>query len=126
MRGYMQLLDFMRELADGIQEHLPAGQRTQVMSLDEIIDQWMAAKSYWAIRSLRKDIQRYLSKHAAGDYEVDEIFSWYDLLFVPDRFGCDERELLSEVVRMIEVRVIEQRRSVLDDLIRGVRRVGRF
>jgi hypothetical protein len=126
MRGYMQLLDFMRELADGIQEHLPAGERMQVMTLEEIVDQWMAAKSYWAIRSLRRDIRRYVSKHTAGDYEIDEIFAWYDLLFVPERFGCDERELLSEVLHMIEVKMIEQPRSVLDDLISGVRRVGRF
>lgn len=122
MRGYMQLLDFMRELSDGIQEYLPESQRTAILTLDEIVDSWVEKKSCMAIRSLQKDIVSFVKKDEAGDGSVYEILSWYDLLFIPERFGCEEPELLLIVLSMIKKRVSEQNRSVAGDVWRWVRR----
>ena len=52
MRGYMQFLDFMRELGDGIQDHLPEEQRTSVLTLDEVVTNWVDGKTCLEIRSL--------------------------------------------------------------------------
>lgn len=122
MRGYMQLVDFMRELSDGIQEYLPEGQRTAILSLDEIVDCWMEKKSYLAIRSLEKDIVSFIEKDEAGDGSVYEILSWYDLLFAIERFDCEESELLLTVQAMIRKRASEEGRSVKDDVCRWIKR----
>lgn len=42
MRGYMQLVDFMKELGDGILDYLPEDQRTEQLSVEVVIEQWMA------------------------------------------------------------------------------------
>jgi len=118
----MQLLDFMRELSDGIQEYLPESQRTAILTLDEIVDSWVEKKSCMAILSLQKDIVSFVKKDEAGDGSVYEILSWYDLLFIPERFGCEEPELLLIVLSMIKERVSEQNRSVAGDVWRWVRR----
>lgn len=62
MRGYNQLIDFMRELGDGIQDHLPEAQRTSVLTLDEIVTRWFYGKTYLEIRSLEKDIVSFVKK----------------------------------------------------------------
>lgn len=122
MRGYMQLLDFMRELGDGIQDHLPEEQRTSVLTLDEIVTSWVDGKTYLQIRSLEKDIASFLKKDKAEDYSVYEILSWYDLLFIHERFGCEEPELLITVLPMIKRRVVEGKRSIFDDFKRWLTR----
>lgn len=121
MRGYNQLIDFMRELGDGIQDHLPEAQRTPVLTLDEIVTRWAGGKTYLEIRSLEKDIVSFVKKDAAKNYSVYEILSWYDLIFIPERFGCEELELLLTALAMIERRVAEDQRSIFDDFKRWMR-----
>lgn len=75
MRGYMQFLDFMRELGDGIQDHLPEEQRTSVLTLDEVVTNWVDGKTCLEIRSLEKDIASFLKKDQAEDYSVYELLS---------------------------------------------------
>lgn len=122
MRGYMQFLDFMRELGDGIQDHLPEEQRTSVLTLDEVVTNWVDGKTCLEIRSLEKDIASFLKKDQAEDYSVYELLSWYDLLFIPERFGCEEPEVLITVLPMIKKRVVEGKRSILDDFKRWLTR----
>ncbi|WP_296178190.1 hypothetical protein [Pseudomonas sp. UBA1879] len=122
MRGYMQLIDFMRALSDGVQEYLPEAQRTAIQSLDEVVDCWMEKKSCLAIRSLERDIVSFIKKDEAGDGSVYEMLSWYDLLFALERFGCDETVLLLKVLSMIRKRVSEEGRSVTDDIWRWMKR----
>lgn len=112
MRSYMELIYFMRELGDGIQDHLPEEQRTAQLSLDQIVAQWVDNKSCLAIRSLEKDISSYIKKSSGGDLSVDQIFFDFDLLFIPERFGCEEPELLGEVLLILKARVVNTNRSV--------------
>lgn len=122
MRGYMELIDFLRDLGDGIQDHLPEDQRTSQLTLEEIVNNWVEKKSCMKIKSLEKDILSYVKKDNAKDYSVYEVLSWYDLLFIPERFDCEESELLLTVLSMIKKRVIEDRRSVLDDFRKWLKR----
>lgn len=115
MRSYMELIYFMRELGDGIQDHLPEEQRTAPLSLDQIVAQWVDNKSCLAIRSLEKDISSYIKKSSVGGLSVDQIFFDFDLLFIPERFGCEEPELLGEVLLILKARVVNTNRSVLKD-----------
>lgn len=125
MRGYVQLVDFLRELSDGIQDHLPEDQRTTILSLDEVVTLWVRRKSRVAIRSLEKDIASFVEKDEANDDSVYEILFWYDLLFIPERFGCEEPELLLVVLSMIKQRASEESRSVADDVWRWMKRKAR-
>jgi|ERR1700712_3197119 len=115
MRGYMELIDFMRDLGDGIQDHLPEEQRTSQLSLEKIVEEWVDKKSYFAIRSLEKDIVSYVKKYNAGDYAVDQIFSDFDLVFIPERFGCEESVLLEKVLLLMAMRVHSKNRTPLND-----------
>ena len=115
MRSYMELIYFMRDLGDGVQDHLPEEQRIAQLSLEEIVAQWVDNKSYLAIRSLEKDISSYIKKSSVGDLSVDQIFFDFDLLFIPERFGCEEPELLGEVLLILKARVVNTNRSVLKD-----------
>ncbi|WP_268799799.1 hypothetical protein [Pseudomonas huanghezhanensis] len=121
MRGYGELLDFMRDLSDGVQEYLPEELRTAQLSLNEIVDQWITGKSYLAIRSLQKDIASYVKKSNAGDFSVDELFFISDLVFTEEMFGCEEAVLLTKVLEMLKLRVEERRLSVLTDIQRWLR-----
>jgi hypothetical protein len=38
MRGYMELIDFMRDLGDGILDHLPEDQRLEILTTEEILE----------------------------------------------------------------------------------------
>ena len=121
MRSYMELIYFMRELGDGIQDHLPEEQRTAQLPLKTIVYEWVDSNSYLAIRSLQKDISSYIKKSSVGDFSVDQIFFDFDLLFIPERFGCEEPELLGEVLLMLKARVVDRKRSVLKDLAAWLR-----
>jgi hypothetical protein len=94
---------------------LPEEQRTAPLSLDQIVAQWVDKKSCLAIRSLEKDISSYIKKSSVGDHSVDQIFFDFDLLFIPERFGCEEPELLGEVLLILKARVVNTNRSVLKD-----------
>ncbi|MNJ30454.1 hypothetical protein D3C77_250520 [compost metagenome] len=118
MRGYMELLDFMRDLADGIQEHLPEDQRTGQLSVEEIIDQWVEKKSYFAALSLRKDIATYAKLYEVGDYSVDQLLSDYDLCFIPERFGCDNTVFLAKVRGVIDERIAKKKELLLKKYFR--------
>jgi hypothetical protein len=37
MRGYMELIDFMKHLADGILDYLPEDQRVGMLTVDQVI-----------------------------------------------------------------------------------------
>jgi hypothetical protein len=111
----MELIYFMRDLGDGVQDHLPEEQRIAQLSLEEIVAQWVDKKSCLAIRSLEKDISSYIKKSSVGDLSVDQIFFDFDLLFIPERFGCEEPELLGEVLLILKARVVNTNRSVLKD-----------
>lgn len=116
MRSYVELIHFMKALGDGVQDHLPQEQRTAQLPLAQIVNEWVDAKSWVAIRSLEKDISSYIKKVSVGDFSVDQIFFDYDLLFIPERFGCEDPELLGEVSLMLRARVIDTNRSLLNDL----------
>lgn len=73
MRSYMELIYFLRDLGDGIQDHLPEELRTGQLPLNVIVDQWVDKKTYFAIRSLEKDILSYIEKYKVGDFSVDQI-----------------------------------------------------
>lgn len=121
MRSYMELIYFLRDLGDGIQDHLPEELRTGQLPLNVIVDQWVDKKTYFAIRSLEKDILSYIDKYKVGDFSVDQILFDFDLLFIPERFGCEEPELLGEVLLMLKARVVDRKRSVLKDLAAWLR-----
>jgi len=106
----------MKALGDGVQDHLPEEQRTAQVPLVQIVNEWVDAKSWVAIRSLEKDISSYIKKFSRSDFSVDRIFFDFDLLFIPERFGCEEPELLGEVLLMLRARVIGTNRSLLNDL----------
>lgn len=111
MRGYMQLIDFMRELGDGILDHLPEEQRVGVLSVEEIVSAWMHRKSYFQAVSLRKDIISYAKLYEAGDYSVDEIFDDFDVCFIPERFGCEEHVFLTGLLGLIDYFIETKRRD---------------
>ena len=54
MRGYMQLIDFMQGLGDGILDHLPEELRVGVLSVEEIVNLWMQRKSYFQALSFKE------------------------------------------------------------------------
>lgn len=102
MRGYMELIDFMKSLGDGILDHLPEDQRTGQFTIEGIIEQWMANKSYLSALSLRKDVTTYMKLQQSGNFEVDEVLSWYDLCFIPERFGVEEHIFLASILGLID------------------------
>ena len=113
MRGYMQLIDFMQGLGDGVLDHLPEELRVGVPSVEEIVDLWMQRKSYFQALSLRRDIVSYAKLYEAGDYSVDEIFDDFDLLFIPERFGCEEHVFLAGLLGVIDFHIEKKRRDLL-------------
>ena len=113
MRGYMQLIDFMQDLGDGILDHLPEELRVGVLSVEEIVNLWMQRKSYFQALSLRRDIISYAKLYEAGDYSVDEVFDDFDLCFIPERFGCEEHVFLMELLGLIDFHIEKKRRGLL-------------
>lgn len=110
------LLDFMGAMSEGIQAHLPEGQRNALLTVDEVVARWVDAKNYWAISSLEFDLKSYIKKHGQGDYSVDQILSDYDLLFIWDRFEVEEIEWLAEVLAKVRNHVAMTRRSYFNDV----------
>lgn len=121
MRGYMELIDFMKHLADGILDYLPEDQRVGQLTVDQVIEERMKGKSYFAARSLRNDLKSYIKLHKSGDYSVDEVLSWYDLSFIPERFGCEEWELFMSIMGSIDAHIERKRKDLL---IKGFGWVG--
>jgi hypothetical protein len=113
MRAYMELIDFMKHLADGIFDYLPEHQRVGQLTVDQVIEEWMKRKSYFAARSLRNDLNSYIKLYKSGDYSVDEILSWYDLSFIPERFGCEEWELFTSILCSIDSHIERKRKRFL-------------
>ncbi|NWB90585.1 hypothetical protein HX776_13010 [Pseudomonas agarici] len=111
MRGYMELIDLMKSLGDGILDYLPEDQRTGQLTVEEIIDQWMAKKSYFSALSLRKDVTNYIKLQRSGNFEVDEILSWYDLCFIPERFGVEEHIFLTSILGLIDFHIEKKRKA---------------
>jgi hypothetical protein len=111
MRGYMELIDFMKSLGDGILDYLPEDQRTRQLTIEEIIEQWMAKKSYFSALSLRKDVTTYIKLQRSGNFEVDEILSWYDLCFIPERFGVEEHIFLTSTLNLIDYHIEKKRKD---------------
>lgn len=111
MRGYMELIDFMKSLGDGILDYLPEDQRTGQLTIEEIIEQWMAKKSYFSALSLRKDVTTYIKLQRSGNFEVDEILSWYDLCFIPERFGVEEHIFLTSILDLIDSHIEKKRKA---------------
>lgn len=110
MRGYMELIDFMKDLGDGILDHLPEDQRTGQFTIEEIIEKWMAKKSYCSALSLRKDVATYINLQRCGNFAVDEILSWYDLCFIPERFGVEEHIFLTSILGLIDSHLEKKRK----------------
>jgi hypothetical protein len=71
-----------------------------------------ASKSYFAARSLRNDLKSYIKLNMSGDYSVDEILSWYDLSFIPERFGCEEWELFTSILCSIGAHIERKRKDL--------------
>lgn len=113
MRGYMQLIDFMQDLGDGILDQLPEELRVGVLSVEEIVKLWMQRKSYFQALSLRRDIISYAKLYEAGDYSVDEVFDDFDLCFIPERFGCEEHVFLIGLLGLIDFHIEKKRRGLL-------------
>ncbi|MGE6384917.1 hypothetical protein ACQKEN_04500 [Pseudomonas sp. NPDC078416] len=113
MRGYMELIDFMKHLADGVLDYLPEDQRVGQLTVDQVIEEWMKGKSYFAARSLRNDLKSYIKLYKSGDYSVDEILSWYDLSFIPERFGCAEWELFTSILCSIDAHIERKQKDFL-------------
>ncbi|MGY2183772.1 hypothetical protein [Pseudomonas agarici] len=107
----MELIDLMKSLGDGILDHLPEDQRTGQLTVEEIIDQWMAKKSYFSALSLRKDVTNYIKLQRSGNFEVDEILSWYDLCFIPERFGVEEHIFLTSILGLIDFHIEKKRKA---------------
>ena len=105
MRGYMELVDFMKSLGDGILDYLPENQRHGQLTVEEIVQGWMKGKSYFAAVSLKKDMVSYIKLHNAGDYSVDEILFWYDLCFIFERFGVDEHVFFAAILHLIDAHI---------------------
>ncbi|MCR8721559.1 hypothetical protein NVV30_23045 [Pseudomonas syringae] len=113
MREYNSLIKFMLDLGTAIQDYLPEDQRASPMSLIEFLEAWTGNKSYNEICMLRSDIRSYLRKHAQGDYSVDELFLYYDIGFVEERFGCEDSELLAQILGLLEVHIESRRKKAL-------------
>lgn len=113
MREYNSLISFMLDLGTAIQDYLPEDQRTNPMSLIEFLEDWTSKKSYYEIYVLKSDIRSYLRKHAQGDYSVDELFFYYAIGFVEERFGCEDSELLAQIVGMLDVHIAARRNKIL-------------
>jgi hypothetical protein len=113
MRQYNSLIKFLLELGTAIQDYLPEDQRTSPMSLTEFLKFWTGKKSYYEVCVLRNDIKSYLRKHAQGDYSVDELFFYYDIGFVEERFGCEDPELLAKILGMLDVHIELRRKKAL-------------
>lgn len=102
MREYVLLIDFMRDLGAAIQGYLPESERSSVPDLKIFLESWTSKKSIVELYRLRSDIKSYLFKHAVGDYSVDELFFYYDIGFVQERFGSDDPVFLAGVVHMLD------------------------
>ena len=113
MRGYMQLVDFMKELGDGILDYLPEDQRTEQLSVEGVIEQWMAKKSYFSALALKKDIATYIELQKSGNLTVDEILSWYDLSFIPERFGVEENIFFTGILGTIDSHIAKKKKALL-------------
>ncbi|MBF7143116.1 hypothetical protein HBH25_13455 [Pseudomonas sp. hsmgli-8] len=113
MRGYMELIDFMRDLGDGILDHLPEEQRLEILTTEEILERWMKKKSYLQALSLKKDIISYAQLYESGNYSVDEIFADFDLCFIPERFGVEEHIFLTGILGLIETHIKKKKKSFL-------------
>jgi len=113
MRGYMELTDFMKHLADGILDYLPDDQRVGQLSIATIIEKWMAEKSYFSALSLRKDVASYINLQKSGDFKVDEILSWDDLCFIHERFDVEEHIFFTAIFGLIDCHVEKKRKSLL-------------
>ncbi|TDV54510.1 hypothetical protein EC919_104246 [Pseudomonas graminis] len=113
MRQYNSLIKFLLELGTAIQDYLPEDQRTSPMSLTEFLECWMDKKSCYEVAVLRSDIKSYLRKHAQGDYSVDDLFFYYDIGFVEERFGCEDPEWLAQILGMLDVHIELRRKKAL-------------
>ncbi|PBP80926.1 hypothetical protein CCL16_23015 [Pseudomonas syringae] len=111
MRGYMELISFMKVLSDGLLDYLPEDQRAGQLTVEEVIEQWMSEKSYYSSLSLRKDIVTYIRLQESGDFSVDEILSWYDLCFIPERFGVEEHVFFSGILKSIDSHIEKKKKS---------------
>ncbi|WP_256737562.1 hypothetical protein [Pseudomonas sp. dw_358] len=109
----MQLIDFMRELGDGILDHLPEEQRIGILDIEKIVENWMLRKSYLQALSLKKDITTYADLYKTGDYAVDEILADYDLCFIPERFGVEEHIFLTSILGLIDFHIEKKRKAFL-------------
>lgn len=98
----MLLIDLMRDLGVAIQDSLPENERASVPDLKTFLESWSSKRSIVELYRLRSDIRSYLTKHAAGDYSVDELFFYYDIGFVQERFGSDDPVFLAGVVHMLD------------------------
>lgn len=112
MRGYMELIGFMKDLGDGILDYLPEDQRDGQLSVEEIIERWMVKKTYCSALSLRKDITTYIKLQRSGDFSVDEILSWYDLCFIPERLGVEEHVFFTGILDLIDFHIEKKRKAI--------------
>lgn len=113
MREYMELIDFLKEVGDGILDHLPEKERVNILTAEEIIKQWMQRKTYLQALSLRKDIVSYTKLHERADYSVDEVFADFDVCFIPERFGVDEPTFLTGILGSIDAHIKEKEKALL-------------
>jgi hypothetical protein len=120
MSQYNTLIRFLLKLGSAIQDYFPENQRTSPLSLSEFLECWMGKKSYIEVCVLRSDIKSYLRKHAQGDYSVDELFFYYDIGFVGERFGCEDPELLAQILGMLDVHIELRRKKALKKIFRVV------
>lgn len=112
MRQYVRLIDFMLALGTAIQDYLPEDERANVPDLKSFLDEWTSRTSLIELYRLRSDIRSYLVKHTAGDYTVDELFFYYDIGFVYERFGSEDPVFLVGVVHMLD-RIIGRKKAAL-------------
>lgn len=109
----MELIDFMRDLGDGILDHLPEDQRLEILNTEEILERWMQGKSYLQALSLKKDIINYAQLSESGNYYVDKIFYDFDLCFIPEQFGVEENIFLTGILRLIETHIEKKKNNFL-------------
>ncbi|NAS98381.1 hypothetical protein CU665_04585 [Pseudomonas syringae pv. actinidifoliorum] len=112
MRGYMELVDFMKALGDGILDYLPEDQRVGQLTVEEIIERWMSNKSYCSACRLKNDVVNYIKLQSSGDLSVDEILSWYDLCFISERFGVEEHIFFTGILKSIDVHIETKRKAI--------------
>lgn len=116
-RSYGELIDFMKALGDGVLDYLPEDQRGDCLTIEEIVEQWMSGKSYWAARSLKADMVCYIRLYRSGDYSVDEVLFWYDLCFIPERFGVEEHVFFERMLGLIGAGIEKKKRACFDTYI---------